>query len=128
MKRGNKMRILVLNDEGDGTASVRERRDVFDIAEFRLSYTCPDCGSEFVFNSEKYELLPTGEPDLTKTAPLPGSEWCLVCHTNMGMADRGEALWRAIKLYREFYDYTHRNKVPLKLVTTRVGSIGQKAM
>ena len=32
------MRILVLNDEGEGTASVRERREIFHVAEFRLSY------------------------------------------------------------------------------------------
>lgn len=125
------MRILVLDDEGDGTARVRERREVFDVAEFRLSYTCPKCESELVFKPEKQQaLLPTGEPDPDpkKQASLPATELCLVCHTNMGMADGGQGLWEAIKLYREFYDYTHGNKVPLKLVTMRVGPVGQRAI
>jgi DNA replicative helicase MCM subunit Mcm2 (Cdc46/Mcm family) len=104
------MRILVLNDEGEGTASVRERREIFDVAEFRLSYTCPDCRTEFIFKVENSE---------------PKERWkkCPVCAKELKRWDRdddssrGVALWRALSEYRDFHKFAvTEQKLPLKLV------------
>jgi DNA-directed RNA polymerase subunit RPC12/RpoP len=103
------MRILVLNDEGDGTASVRERREIFEIAEFRLSYTCTGCGTEFIFNVENNE---------------PKERWkkCSVCAKELKRWDRdddssrGLVVWRALSECRDFHKFVTEPMLPLKLV------------
>ena len=31
---------------------IREGKEIFDVTEFRLSYTCPSCGTEFTFRPD----------------------------------------------------------------------------
>jgi hypothetical protein len=52
------MRVLVL-EEQNGAARVRERCEVFEIEElFRLIYTCPQCETEFILNAEGSSCRP----------------------------------------------------------------------
>jgi transposase-like protein len=106
------MRILVLTDD-NGTTRVRESREVFDVAEFKLVYTCPDCKNEFIFTADK-----EGEPKQSWRA-------CPVCAKNLTLFDTGTAtpevlLWEALSLYRSFYEFvTTRHPFPeLKLLVT----------
>lgn len=103
------MRILVLNDVRDGTADVRERREVFDLAEFRLSYTCPHCGNEFIFKAEKSEPVETW-----RKCPMCARELA----TWKDQTNPPVVLWEALSLYRDFYKFVTGCKLPLKLVVT----------
>ena len=114
------MRILVLNDEGEGAVSVRERREMFDVDQFRLSYTCPDCKNELIFSPER-------------SATLPTEDSCPICHNKVlksvevkwcGKDVSVVALWEAVRLYREFYDHVSKHKVPLKLAVIQPQSSG----
>jgi hypothetical protein len=76
-----RMRILVLTEDGDGEARVRERRESFDITEFRLSYTCPNpnCKNEFTFKIEKSEPISDKKP----TTPKPSWARCPACNMEL---------------------------------------------
>jgi hypothetical protein len=110
-KEDSTMRILVLDDHEDGTANIRERREIFDLPEFRLSYTCSTCKTELILNP-------------ARGAPLPTADSCPICHAMLNSVDvkRSEhevsvvAVWEATNLFREFYDFVSKHKVPLKLV------------
>ena len=106
------MRILVL-DENNGKAHVRERREIFDVSEFRLSYVCPGCNNEFIFRPDK-----EGEPK---------QAWrvCPVCNADLKTKrDEGSApppvlLWEAISRYREFYSFVTKHDISLKLMAVQ---------
>jgi hypothetical protein len=97
------MRILVLNEDGSTDA-----RELFDVAQFRISYTCPnpDCGHEFIFRVDgkapSWNQCPACGNDLKTwkedtTAPRP-------------------VLWDALSQYRNFYRFVTEQKLALKLV------------
>ena|ERR1700733_3236128 len=77
------MRILVLTEEGDGTARLREQREVFDVNEFRLSYICPKCRTEFVFRADD---------------DGPRSKWlaCPVCAEPLEMSEEAKNRGRPV--------------------------------
>ena len=117
------MRILVLTEEGDGgIARLRERRESFDVTEFRLSYTCPNprCKNEFIFKIEKSEL-PSGK----NPKPKFRASWktCPACNVDLKALDNypdNPLLWHAVSLFQSFYDFvcTHATDLSLKLVVT----------
>jgi hypothetical protein len=85
---------------------IREGKEIFDVTEFRLSYTCPSCGTEFTF-----------KPDVG----LPSWVNCQVCRNQLvtfkeNTISPGVALWHALSLYREFHKFVTDHKFPLKLV------------
>ena len=104
------MQVLVLTNENGEIAHLKEHRDEFDVAEFRLSYTCQVCGNEFIFKPEKSE---------------PRQKWaqCPVCGKNLEI-ERADTLhpdvllWEALSLYRAFYNFVIKHKLDLKLVLT----------
>ena|ERR1700722_12764426 len=103
------MTILVLSDDGNGTATVRERREIFDPGEFRhISYACPDCGNEFTFQAD--------------TEPVNRWKACPICNADLKVAKTEVShpevlLWEALKLFRDFSNFVNKHKdVPPKLV------------
>jgi DNA-directed RNA polymerase subunit RPC12/RpoP len=112
------MRILVLTEEGDGTTRLREQREVFGVNEFRLSYTCVKCRTEFLFRADD-----SG----------PRIKWfdCPVCQQKLEMSEGSKNravpnpddvyLWEALSLYRKFYSFADAHELPLKLVVTVPG-------
>ncbi len=101
------MRILVLEENGE-SAIVRERREVFALTEFRLSYTCPKCRTEFSFDAE------SGEPQKKWTD-------CPVCGEALKVRNTDNLnpepyLWEAVSLYREFHKFVTKAELPLTLV------------
>lgn len=110
------MRLLVLEEE-NGTARLRESRESFDIAELRLCYTCPRCQTEFVFRANSSD---------------PAVEWktqaCPVCGKELkpSKADASlskTALWEALELYREFYKFVAKQHLTdLRMLVIRPGA------
>jgi len=115
------MRILVLTEEGDGEARVRERRESFDITEFRLTFTCPKCKNEFAFNVE--ETKPIGTENRKQKDP-PIWPKCPACNEPFKADDKypNGLVWGALCLYQPFYDFVcaHAKDFPLKLVVVTV--------
>jgi hypothetical protein len=116
------MRILVLTEGGDGAARVRESREIFDVNEFRLSYTCPNpnCKNEFTFKIEKSEPISEQNP---RPKSKPSWTRCPACNVELKTKEKvypSELLWQAVSLYQAFYDFvcTHATDLPLKLVVT----------
>jgi DNA-directed RNA polymerase subunit RPC12/RpoP len=105
------MRILVLEEE-NGTARLKESREDFGIIELKLSYTCTQCKTQFVF-----------APD--KSDPTPKWSKCPVCPKELEVKTPDVAipittLWDALGLYREFYKVAAR--LPeLRLLVIRPG-------
>ena len=105
--------------EENGTAHVRESREVFEVAEFRLSFTCDACGTEFIFSGEK-----------SKEKSDPTWNACPACSTDLKSADipilfmpdnklhDQVVLWSALAYYRAFYTLIVKHQLPLKLLVT----------
>jgi hypothetical protein len=111
------MRILVLTEEGDGEARIRERRESFDITEFRLTITCPNCKNEFAFNVE--ESKPIG-PENQKPKGPPIWRRCPACNVPFKDDEKypNGLVFGALSLYQAFYDFVcaYAEDLPLKLV------------
>jgi DNA-directed RNA polymerase subunit RPC12/RpoP len=103
------MRILVSSEE-NGTARARESRKVFDVAELRLSYTCPKCKTQFVFGPDTSEPL-----EKWRKCPICGKE---PAPKNSQAAVPDPTLWEALESYRSFYDFVIKKSLlpELKLV------------
>ena len=106
------MRLLIVEDKGHGAADLRETREMFEVAEFRLAYSCDQCGAESV-------LKPDNAP--------PTLARCPMCSKEFRTDENGAStLGRALALYHEFYKYAIKHGLPLRFVavTGTPGSAG----
>lgn len=112
-------RIVVLSDEPDGEFRVRESRELFEVPEFRLCYTCKNCGLE--------STLPVGKPDKPFDWPACkcGSKPVVLFDDDVKeerYAGTGDAVSVALLFHSELCYLIDRYKLPLKFVLTKVGT------
>jgi hypothetical protein len=104
----------------DGYAKAGERqnpctgeREVFEVPEFRLSFTCDRCGTEFIFS-------PDSRVSFRELPCIESRRMCPICCTDLKQEKDGTILYQALARYQEFYWYTlaNKNKLSLRLVVT----------
>ena len=102
---------------------MRERRDVFDVAELQPRYTCGKCHSEITFKIPRVQEA-EGGPRKTKSPPTPTANGlCLFCREKLvevavkipGDGTRA-GVEEAIAAYQKFYRLVVDNDLPIKLV------------